>query len=196
MVGFEGPYAEETMKVIENNWSAIKTYHIKRKTSRIYNIIIRDSNIVQTLKNFDTTSILNDQINKFKVNASVGSVLLNNTDQTMRYFHATLGEDRLFHHPKVIESQIDFKQFLEEVCSEDMIKFVTRNRPDSAWSLHVLTNLTFYVFPIPNHAIGHPDGIINYVKNSKAIVSAYADKNGKAYTDNLCLFRALSYFFC
>ena len=191
---YYGPFEDETLALVHKHLTAIQTYRNKRNVSSIYNIMIRDNNIVQTLQNFDTQSILRDQSNKFKINASVGSILINNSDETMRYFHGSLGADRLFHSPKTIESRADFISFFNEVCSEDFVEFVTRARPDTAWSLHILTNITFYVFPIPDHTIGNTADPQEFLKRNKAIVSGYADKNGKPYSDNLCFFRALSYF--
>ena len=190
---YSGPYQNETIDLVLKHWTAIKTYRNKRRVSSIYNVTIRGNNITQTLQNFDTESILRDQTNKFKINASVGSILINNSDETMRYFHGSLGADRLFQSPKTIETRNDFISFIDELCSEDFVEFVTRARPDTAWSLHILTNITFYVFPIPNHTIGNSTDAVEHVRKNKAIVSGYEDKNGKPYTDNLCFFRALSY---
>ena len=189
---YKGINPVETNELFRKNWSAIKTFAMIRRFTKIYNIRIANNNITETLRQNNITTIFEDQKTKFKINASLGCILINNTERQLRYFHASANKDRLFDQPVLIENLQDYKNFIDKMLDKDFIENATRNRPDTAWCIHCLTNISFYIFPIPNHPIGCPGDIPDYVKNSKSIISLTTDSNGTTYKDNLCLFRAVS----
>ena len=151
---YDGIYDSKTRDLIKRNWSAIRTYRRQRKFTSLYNLTIRDNNIVSSLKDFDMKRVLNDQAHKFKINVSVGSILINNEDKTMRYFHSSAGKDRLFEKPVLITNKEDFERFIDRLLAEDLVEYSTRTRPDTSWALHLITNINFFVYPIFNHPIG------------------------------------------
>ena len=189
---FVGQHQDDTNKLLKKNWSAIKTFSLIRKYSRLYNIRVKENNIVKTLADSNIMAIFTNQIHKFKVNISLGFILVNNTNDTLRYFHASGNKDRLFDRPVLIENSVEFKEFIAQISDKDFIEHATRSRPDTSWTIHCITNLCFYVYPIQSHLMGCPTTLPLHVKNNKAIISNNTDSNGQAYTDNLCLFRALA----
>lgn len=190
---YDGIYDSKTRDLIKRNWSAIRTYRRQRKFTSLYNVTIRDNNIVSSLKDFDMKRVLNDQAHKFKINVSVGSILINNEDETMRYFHPSAGKDRLFEKPILITNKEDFERFIDRLLAEDLVEYSTRTRPDTSWALHLITNINFFVYPIFNHPIGCCGQLPSHLISNKAIISLEKNSNGICYTDNLCLFRAIAY---
>ena len=190
---YRGAHEEKTKNVIQKNWSAIHTYRKKWKFSSLYNVTIRDNDVSSSLRNFDLKRILNEQINKFKVNVSIGSILINNEDESLRYFHPSAGKDRLFEKPVLITNAEDFDTFVDKLLAVDLVEYSTRSRPDTSWALHIITNINIFVYPIVNHPIGCAGRIPTHIKNSKAIITLDKNTNGEIYTDNLCLFRAIAY---
>ena len=165
---YRGAHEEKTKNVIQKNWSAIHTYRKKWKFSSLYNITIRDNDVSSSLRNFDLKRILNEQINKFKVNVSIGSILINNEDESLRYFHPSAGKDRLFEKPVLITNAEDFDTFVDKLLAVDLVEYSTRSRPDTSWALHIITNINIFVYPIVNHPIGCAGRIPTHIKNSKA----------------------------
>lgn len=85
---YKGIHEENTTDLVDKNWSAIKTYKKRGRFTCVYNVTIRNNNIVSSLKKFDMKRILNDQIHKFKINVAIGSILINQESEILRYFHA------------------------------------------------------------------------------------------------------------
>ena len=180
------------MQLITRNWTSIKTNVWKHRFSTVYNIRIPDNSIGSIFEGEDINNVFEDQKAKFKINASVGSVLINHSNGKMRYWHASANKDRLFEQPVLIENEENFQQFKASLAAKDLVEEATRSRPDTKWTLHCLTNLTIFVYPINDHPIGGPTVDWSRIKSNKALVSAVTDSNGRAYSDNLCLFRAIS----
>jgi len=107
-----------------------------------------------------------DQKMKSKVNSSLGFILINNTEQKLRYYHASANKDRLLDKPVLIETLADFREFIDQLTDKDFIEYATQNRLDTSWSIHMITNIAFYVYPIYNHPIGCPVLLPDYIKNN------------------------------
>ena len=155
--------------------------------------MVDENNLTNSLQSSKIQSIFRDQQWKFKINAAIGCVLINHSEATTRYFHASPNNDRLFDNPWLIETSADFENFVEQLQNNDFVENAVKKRPDTAWSLHSITNISFYVYPIVNHPIGNHPSIPQHVRNNKAIVTGDKDTNGRMYTDNMCLFRAMAY---
>ena len=186
-----GIKADETNTLYRNNWSAIKSYAMIRRFTKIYNLRILNNDIAAALHQPNVRRIFEEQKVKFKINTSLDFILINNTEQKLRYYHASSNKDRLFHNPILIESLEDYTNFINKIIDKDFIEHMTRNRPDTSWSVHCVTNLSLYLWMIPDHPVGCPGEIPNHIKNNKSVISLANDSNGSAYTDNLCLFRAI-----
>lgn len=189
---YAGIYDSDTVALIRKNWTAIRTFMWNHKLSKVYNLRIVNNSLSSTLESSNISSIFLDQTLKFKINAAIGSILVSHVNEKLRYWHASANHDKLFDQPQLIETRDDYEEFINNLSSKDFIESAARHRPDTTWSLHCLTNITLFVYPIQDHPIGHLPAETPVSKTNKAIVSALTDSNGKPYTDNLCLFRALS----
>ena len=190
---YEGTYKQQTNKVIKQNWTAIRNFAMYRKYSKLYNLKIENNSISDALNNTNVKTIYEEQSVKFKVQASIGYILLHNQKDELRYWHASSGHNKLFESPIMIENQLDYDSFLDQLRNKDFIENATRSRPNTSYSVHLITNILFFVYPISNHPIGC-SSITNVeaIKKNKAIVSALTDCNGRPYENNLCLFRAIA----
>lgn len=191
---YKGPQKRKTNHIINQKWSAIKTFAIYRKYSIIYNLRVHSNNVISTVKSSNMKNIFYEQATKFKIQASLGFVLYDNTNDLMRYWHASGNQDRLFESPIMIENERDFEKFIEKLNNKDFIENATKVRPNTKYSLHLITNVAIYVYPIKDHAIGCPTALPQWLKDNKAIVCADLDSNGREYNNNLCLFRAIALF--
>ena len=77
----------------------------------------------------------------------------------------------------------------------DLIVQLLRDRPDSKWSFYMATNIR-WVVTRTNIPLGAPvTELPDYLMRDRSIVDMTSNLNtGRAYTDNLCLFRNVAYF--
>ena len=66
------------------------------------------------------------------------------------------------------------------------------SRANTSWSLHLVTNLTLFIYRIPDHVIGGTDSLLAKTMNTKSIATLYSNRRGVPYDDNLCLFPSLA----
>lgn len=151
---YNGGHQNDTNQLITKNWSSIRSKAWYHKYSNVYNVRIANNDLVETLSGENAESIYAEQSEKFKINASLGYVLINHTNEQLRYWHPSSNRDRLFERPVLISDVSDYNRFIERLRGVDYIERATRNRPDTKWSMHRLTNITFYVYPITDHPIG------------------------------------------
>lgn len=189
---YTGLHKNKTIEVLKKHWSAIRSFAMYRKYSKVYNLRVIDNNIHATLNGINMKNIFYDQRFKFKVQASLGYILYDNTNKKMRYWHASSGNDKLLDEPILIEGENDYNNFVSKLGNKDFLQHATKSRPNTTFSLHLLTNVTIYVYPIQNHSIGCPTTLPPSIKSNRAIVCADLDSNGKPFTNNMCIFRAIA----
>lgn len=191
--GYSGMFEEETNDLLKKNQTAIRDFSRINKYSRLYNLSVQNNDIISSLQNSKVEKIFEEQNLKFKCNVSIGFILINQTEEKLRYWHASMGHDKLFDTPSLIQNKQDFDSMISELMSKDYIENATKNRPDTSWSVHLITNISFHVFPIIDHSIGCSAIPSERTKLNKAILTSDRDSNGRQYKDNLCLFRAMVY---
>ena len=189
---YDGIYRDKTLNLIKDRWRAIRTFALYRRYSNVYNIRVTNNDITAALMKPKVDAILQEQRTKFKIQAAIGFILFNNKTKELRYWHASVGHDRLFDTPVLIENDEDFRQFMQKLLDKNFIEAATASRKDTSWSVHCITNVQFYVTPIADHPIGCPAIMSERVKRNRAIISADLDHHGKPHSDAKCLFRALA----
>jgi hypothetical protein len=112
----------------------------------------------------------------------------------LRYFHSSINNHSIIDRPVTINIAADLARFLDDLIDRDFLDFIRRQRPNTTWVVHKLTNVTFYLYKILN--VGRIGAFVNlpsFIRNNKFILSLDKDvKTGKPYSENLCFFRALS----
>ena len=189
---YDGLLKKDTNNLVYQRWAAIRDFSTRGKVSRVYNIKVINNSIADTLQRENVMNMFNEQQYKFKINASLGYILYNNVENQLKYWHASPGVDTVFKKPELISDKIEFESFMESFTNQDIIELVTSNRENTSWTMHCLTNITFYITPILYHSIGGPISIPLHIKNHKSIKSNDKNTYGKPYNDNLCLFRCLA----
>ena len=91
-----------------------------------------------------------------------------------------------------MKNEDTFDAFLERIHQQDVLKWAINQRPDSDWICKIVTNMTFFVNVIQQHIIGCVGiALPTHIKNNKSIIGLEKNKVGRAYVDNLCLFRCI-----
>ena len=139
--------------------------------------------------------------NRIKINCSLGVVLKHRNSGELRYFHSSSNNATLYDVPRAVASQRQLREFYEDLSRFNLREHSSRRRPNSAWQLLMITNVTFYLYKmlgmgkVGRVAAGGGEGVRlpDFIRTNRHIVSVTHCTSGRgAYTDNLCFFRCLS----
>ena len=111
-----------------------------------------------------------------------------------RYFHSSSNNATIYDRPKLLRTDIDMEDFLEDLTSADLSTRAMTVRPSTEWRLYALTNLTIYFTKMRDVGrVGAGDLLPTRIVRSKSVLGMVKDrKTGRPYEDNLCLFRCLA----
>ena len=168
---------------LKQNWSAIKTYFKCRNVQDIFNfrLVNQKSDIKRVLTNIWINKIQN----QVKMNCSLGFILQHRITQEIRYYHSSINNTQIFSSPVRVNSVTDLHSVLDDVLELDLFERAKVSRPDSAWGVLQVTNISFYFSKTDFPKLGCSTVIPHYIKKKKCINSVIFDGN-KKYTDKLC----------
>ena len=199
---------EKIETVMKQNWDGVKSHSREGPTQTMINVRWPD----QSTPNFENIlrPVFNNFRHRFKIQASHGFVLStqvrkeddddnDDDDDDMnktkyRYFHASENNASLFTQPHLISNQNDFNTFLSDLTEIDHLEHCRLQRPDTKWTVHSISNTSFYLYPLKEFPIGCClSAIPNHIKLSKGVYSLEKDKHtGLRYSDNLCFLRCVA----
>ena len=130
--------------------------------------------------------------NVFKLNITFGFILKNIEDDSYRYFYAHNNEG-IFPSPYTVSNTDDLIQLFRKINQIDILQSIFKQRPNSKWKVHMLTNIRYVVFKLIDKTLGM--GVVpEYIKNKKCIISLDINPSTKLpYTDYYCAFRCLAF---
>ena len=158
---------EPERDLLKRHWASVRNYKRNCRVQSVFNIRLVSDEIRPQLND-----IFNQQTTAFKINASLGYVLRNKTDDELRYFHSCQNNSRLFPDPFKIENAADFDRFVDAISNLDFTENSNIDRENSEWVTHDVTNLSVYV----NH-LDHPIRAPNQTYARAGTVSASSDNN-------------------
>ena len=83
--------------------------------------------------------------------------------------------------------------FLNKVFEQDMLEKTRLSRPNSSWVVEVVSNITFFINKPKEHPIGCGINLPDFIINNAGLNALQKNyKNGRLYSDNLCLFWCLA----
>ena len=176
---------------VRENWASVRTHVVNGPVQTRYN---------HRLTSMDTRDLheplgqlFDEQTTAFKVNLSFGFILKEKQSGRLRYYHSSCNCcGRYLEEPALITNCADFDRFLERIHESDILQWAVAQRPNSAWVVELVTNVTLFISKILQHPIGCVGiDLPDYVKRNKAIVGLEKADHNAIYRDNLCLFRCL-----
>ena len=103
------------------------------------------------------------------------------------------GVDRILDQSLLISNFSDFEMFLNKVFEQGMLEKARLSRPNSSLVVEVVSNITFFTNKLKEHPIGCGINLPDFIINNTGLNALQKNyKNGKLYSDNLCLFRCLA----
>ena len=183
---------EALCNLYRKHWKKIKDSVKKGKLRDTYNfrVITLDLEYLSQLVH----DMFGKQKTAFKVNAGFGFILRNNETGELRYHYAS-SNTRILNAPFLIQNKLDLMSFIDQFLLQDPLEYARLQRPNSKWVVDLVTNMTLFVYKIPNHPIGGREvELPKYIRENRTIITLTSDPNnkGKPYNDNLCFFRCLA----
>lgn len=115
----------------------------------------------------------------------------NNETGALQYYYASRNNSHLFDSLFQISTEADLQQVREAFRNSDIFEWVRQQRPNSKWVVDTITDITFFTAKLRDHPIRRGKRLLNYIVENRSIDAVdYSHKTGKAYSDNLCFFRA------
>ena len=187
----EGNIDEGLRNMYERFGHVINRSHRQGNYMDEYNFRIDSGFSYETIHN-NLRDIYTSNRNVFRVNITFGFILKNIEDESYRYFYAHNNEG-IFPTPYTISNADDLLQLFRKIKHIDILHTIFKQRPNSKWKIHMLTNIRYVVFRMVDKSLGA--GVVPpYIKNKKCIISLDINPSTKLpYTDYYCAFRCLAY---
>ena len=183
---------DELDELYQQHRAAISTHFRQMRRTNILNIRYQEDN--EDVKYIALNNYRQHITTLVKVNCSPAFILCHRTTGELRYFHSSINNHTLFDVPRRITGEEEFRTFLTDVFNIDLLEWIRQRRPNTVWTVHKLTNFTFYFYKVHDVGrIGSSVELPEVIKNNKSIISLDYNKHKKTpFDDNLCFFRALS----
>ena len=138
--------------LVEENWNYIRSHsHLKQFSDR--HVLRLESTNMKDI-NAQLRQLFVNQKHMFRINLSFGMIMRHKETGDLRYWHASHGADRLMDQPPMIRNAADFEQFLDDLEMEDILEWAWHQRPNSKWTVDLVTNCDVYIDKITHRLIG------------------------------------------
>ena len=129
------------------------------------------------------SSIIQNQINRFKINYCLGYVLHNIETDQFRYYYPSHNKGRVLDTEVLISSAEELGEFLHNISEENFRN--TFSRPDTHWKFVQFTNITFYVYKLKNAPLGAQISLPDFLIFDRVLANVSGN-------DNFCFFCCLA----
>ena len=146
-------------------------------------------------------TIVNEKLDHFfnnlkcaaKVNLAFGFILKNIEDGGFRYFYAHKN-NTLLDRSNLVCTHDDLAKLKDFLNKTDVIESCSRERMNTKWRFHKLTNLTVFAALLKDVPMGCKNAILPELLLRKCTINCltYEENTRQPYNDNLCLFRAIA----
>ena len=181
------------LQLYRRYFGAINDYSRTRPNLHLQNFRVTNGELLQLLNDARLNDLFAQRDTVFSINASLGAILFNATENQYRYYHSSDNNSSLFPRPIQIRDEQSFREFLWRLRDVDFVDKACENRPDSKWVLYRVTNITLYCYlnreyPIREGRILLPPRVLT----NRWIISM-TRHNGVNFNDGLCAFCCIAY---
>ena len=127
-------------------FGAINDYSRTRPNLHLQNFRVTNGELLQLLNDARLNDLFAQRDTVFSINASLGAILFNATENQYRYYHSSDNNSSLFPRPIQIRDEQSFQEFLWRLRDVDFVEKACENRPDSKWVLYRVANITLYCY--------------------------------------------------
>ena len=172
---------EEMRAFLCTQWSSVRSFTRRGAVQDLYNFYY-NTNYKDMILNI-LSSIIQNQINRFKINYSLGYVLRNIETDQFRYSHPSRNNAQALNTAVLISSAEELGDFLYNISEENFRD--TLSRPDTRWKFVQLTNIIFYVYKLKDAPLGAPISLPDFLRFNRGLANVPG-------SNNLCFFRYLA----
>ena len=123
-------------------------------------------------------------------NVSAGCILRHKTTGELRYFHSSSNNATAFARPRLVLTNAGLDGFVSEVVDHDFAEQAVTRRPNTEWTLLMVSNLTFYIYKmLAATRIGSARQLPEFVRHNQHLL-AMESIRGKPIEDMACFFDA------
>ena len=125
-------------------------------------------------------------------NVSAGCILRHKTTGELRYFHSSSNNATAFARPRLVLTNAGLDGFVSEVVDHDFAEQAVTRRPNTEWTLLMVSNLTFYIYKmLAATRIGSARQLPEFVRRNQHLL-AMESIRGKPIEDMACFFRCIA----
>ena len=180
--------AEDCQQCYRQNWHQIRTRQRGGQFVESYLHRLEEGNDLSAI----FRNIFEKQKSAFKVNMAFGFILKNEETGEVRYYYPSQN-GYVFENPIVIRNGEDLAKFMKKIEGVDWQEYIRQQKPNSKWTVALITNVAFVIYKLPDHPIGRGKSLPSFVIENRGLDALETDKNtGELYEDNLCFFRCLA----
>ena len=127
------------------------------------------------------------------MNLALGFILKNIEDGRFRYFYAH-ENNTLLDRSKLVCTHDDLAKLKDFLIKTDVIESCSRERMNTKWRFHKLTNLTVFAALLKDVPMGCKNPVLPepLLRNGTINCLTSEENTRQPYNDNLCLFRAIA----
>ena len=174
----------------EANEPIILQPHQRGQVMSTYNFPINNQLSVDSLVNY-LHQVYDELRYVFKFNMSLGIILRHVVSGMYRYYKP-YSNATLFPQPIYISQRSDIDNLKDRFQELNLPDYMLLNRPNTLWKPHLITNIRMVVYR-SSFTLGRPVELPKHLLQNPSIYSlTNCKKTGKAFHDNLCMFRCLS----
>ena len=178
---------EEELDCIRRNWKLIRTHKNDGKFKEVFIYRLDEQPLNELLK-----CIFLRQKTAFKLNLAFGFTLKNEDTGEVRFFYPSQN-GYILDQPTLISNESDLNALLDKLAQTDWIEFIRQQKPNSKWSVSLITNVACFIYKLLDQPIGAGGHLPDYIVNNRGVDALEKDSNsGKLFNDHLCYFRCLA----
>ncbi len=168
----------------------LRSVYAETPISCNYNFPVRNNFTLAELMNFAQV-IYEKQVQTFKLNMAFGYILRHKVTGELRYFIA-FDNEPIFDKPIYISKASDLLRLKRKLSRLDINEYIFNMRIDTSWTPYLITNLTFFI-QNTGFTLGNALELPQFLVDKKSIIGLTKSYKGNhTFSDNLCLFRALT----
>lgn len=185
-------HKDQIGEILERYHEWIKTKFVKtNRMQNRYNFQLETASNEEFEKCLETV-MSNEGTHRFKLNLSLGFVLVNHLTGQLVYYYASTN-NRMFESPIVINSAHDVSKIRSEIGKRDLLEYCRTQRPNTKFGVLMVTNALFYVNRMKQFRMGCFIQVPDHVRNCQSLIAFVNDSHGVAFKDNLCFYRSLAF---
>ena len=121
----------DVIQLYRRYFGAINDYSRTRPNLHLQNFRVTNGELLQLLNDARLNDLFAQRDTVFSINASLGAILFNATENQYRYYRSSDNNSTLFPKPIQIRDEQSFQEFLRRLRDVDFVEKADEDRPDS-----------------------------------------------------------------